>query len=73
MAVLVWMLASSTSVVGFAKKIVKPDMKLSLGKSLYPKPKSSNSLLSNRVLGAADTETKSNVPIRSQKPLLKKS
>jgi hypothetical protein len=64
--------ASSTSVVGLAKKIVKPDMKLSLGKSLYPKPKLSNSLLSNRVLGAADTVTKSNVPIRTQKPLFKK-
>jgi len=50
-AALELMHALSTSVEALAKKMVKPDMKLSLGKSLYPKPKSSNNQPSNRVLG----------------------
>ena len=50
-AALELMHALSTSVEALAKKMVKPDMKLSLGKSLYPKPKSSNNHPSNRVLG----------------------
>ena len=43
------MFASSSSVVALAQKTVKPDTKLSLGKSLLPKLKSSNSLPNNRM------------------------
>ena len=46
-AALELMLASSASVVSLAKKMAKPDTKQLLAQSLFPKPKSSNSLFSN--------------------------
>ena len=47
-AVLELMLASSASVAALSKKMTKPDTKQSLAQSLFPKQKSSNSLLSKQ-------------------------
>ena len=45
-AVLELMLASSASIVALAKKMAKPEKRQLHAQSLFPKPKSSNSLFS---------------------------
>ena len=68
-AALELMLASSASVVALAKKMAKPDTKTVIRTISIPKTKViKQPVKQQNVRRANDTETKSNGPIRPQKP-----